>query len=101
MSDKPKKEASMAPGVKGAVAPMGLKVIRKAENMKPYGGPDLFVHALEALNDEEFEEVVRPRGDEWVYYDDDTGAQKAVNKDRHQVWKIQRRDRDARKKAHK
>lgn len=106
MAIKPKDESSTTANLAGVSAPYGMKIVRRSgvpNVSKPYGEPDLFVMAAakSAMNDEEFEEVVRPRGDEWVYYDDETGAQKAVSKDRHQVWKMQRRDRTARKSAHK
>jgi hypothetical protein len=48
---------------------------------------------LEALGEEDVDEVVKKKGDMWIFYDDETGVQRGAYQDRDQAWEVQRRQR--------
>ena len=98
---KLKKEASTtATSIKGFSKPFGSepKKKRKKKNFnKPYSEPELFENAVvqSVIEDEPFEEVVRKRGNNWIYYDDETGVSKGSFATREKAWEVQRRNRAA------
>jgi hypothetical protein len=103
-----KKEASTAGAIggskvsdiKGFSAPFGRvpksKKGRKKKNpSKPFGEAELFENAMAhaLLDEDDIGEVVKKRGDMWVYHDDETGAEKGAWKERDAAWEKQRADR--------
>ncbi len=93
MTQKKQREASTVAAIKGFSAPFGAPVSRKKSNpSSPYGDAELFeVMIMEnELNEEDFEETVRKRGDMWVHFDDKTGAELGAYKDRDTAWQKQR-----------
>jgi hypothetical protein len=112
VSKELKKEASTTGAVggskvsdiKGFSAPFGSvpkskKGKKKKNPSKPFGEAELFESAVaQALLDEDdFDEVVKKRGNMWVYYDDDTGAEKGSWAERETAWEKQRMERRAKK----
>jgi len=97
-----KKEGSMVSGIKGFSAPFGSKPkkgSKKKNPSKPFGEAELFETALgmALLGEDDIGEVVKKRGNMWVYYDDDTEADKGTFKDRETAWERQRLDRGSKK----
>jgi hypothetical protein len=109
VSNKLKKEATTAGAVggsqvsdiKGFSAPFGRKPSKKRKSKKnpskPFGEAELFENAVAQalLGEDDFEEVVKKRGNMWVYHDDDTGVEKGAWTDRETAWEKQRQDRKA------
>lgn len=87
-----KNESSIAPNIKGAQGPMSKKVFRRMES-------DQFEDLVNkcVLNDQEIEEVVKKRGDNWVVFDDKTGVEKGSYPTRADAWKKQRQFRQTAK----
>lgn len=116
---KLKREASTAGAVggskvsdiKGFSAPFGRVPKskrgrkRKKNPSKPYGEAELFesvvAHAMlddnlnlfSELMFQKLGEVVKKRGNMWVYHDDDTGVEKGSWRERETAWEKQRQDR--------
>lgn len=113
MSEKQKKEitdeASTVAGVKGYTGPLGgssyqkgkKKKKKKNNPSKPFGEEKLFeelvVDAL--LNNKDINEVVKKRGQQWIVFDDETGAQLQSFKTREDAWKHQRNIRKQKKQT--
>jgi len=111
MANKLNKEASMAGGVKG-FAGGGPMIRRKQEATVPPFEPDPMMDAnsfeamiaMGMLDDEDVEETVRKRGQQWVLHDDETDTVKAVYNDRDAAWdkqRILRAHQASAKSAHK
>jgi hypothetical protein len=101
MKEGVKKEASTVGAIKGFAGtgwPTKAKKGKGKKNpSKPYGESELFEQLVQeaALEGVPLEEVVKKRGQSWVYFDDQTGAQKSTHQDRDKAWEVQRRDRKA------
>jgi hypothetical protein len=109
---KLKKEASVCAGVKGFLGGGPEMVRRKNEDSAvPFqqdsmNSADLFqkMIAMGILDDEDVEETVRKRGNQWVLYDDETDTVKSAYLDRDTAWdkqRIMRHHQDSAKKAKK
>lgn len=104
MSKEEKNEASVVGGTKGFSAPFGAeKKKKKSDPNQPfvYRGktPASFEESVIrlALDEDEIPEVVKKRGEHWVFYDDDTGVQLGSFSDREKAWDMQRAKRRAQK----
>jgi hypothetical protein len=104
VTKKIKKEASTVGGgaTKGFLGPFGARAKkrtkkRKPNPSKPFGEAAMFESCLAAalLESDDIGEIVRKRGNSWVFYDDETGAEKGSWQDRETAWKFQRSDRRA------
>lgn len=92
---KPENEASAVGSIRGAQLPLGM------DPEKPRENADAFENLVvkRELNEEDFEETVRKRGDMWVHFDDKTGAELGSYKDREVAWEKQRQRRRSRSKS--
>jgi len=94
-------EASVTGNIKGFAAPFGSTPTKrkrgrpKRNPSKPFGEAAMFENqvALALLGEDEFGEVVRKRGDQWVMHDDDTDAALATFQNREDAWSKQRQHR--------
>lgn len=90
---KRKDEASTMGGgsVKGFQANAPKMTKKRLKASKPF---DEVVALAESL-DKEVEEVVKKKGSQWVFYDDETEVQHGAYADRETAWEAQRRQRKA------
>lgn len=101
-------EGSATGAIKGFAAPFGSVPTKrkrgrpKKNPSKPFGEAAMFENqvAMALLGEDDFGEVVRKRGDQWVMHDDDTGAALATFQNREDAWAKQRQHR-AQKAAEK
>ena len=110
MSKKLEKEASVVGGIKGFVAGGDMSGTPKHLIRKKKGGVICQMSsdeleeaiAMGLLEEDDIDEIVKKRGEQWVFYDDDTAAQLGVFPDRKSAWERQRvvrRQRSAAKQA--
>ncbi len=87
------KESNTTLDTKGPMGPGKKK--SKTNPSKPFGEEDLFENfvADSVMNEDDFQEVVRKKGDLWILYDDETGVQVGSFNDRDTAWKKQRQYR--------
>lgn len=97
MSGNNKKESSITANIAGVQAP-GSKMPKRE-----YISFDDLVGLLDVSNKdiEEIKEIVRKRGNQWIYYDDTTGTEKGIFRSREDAWKRQRWDRQVKRNKRK